>query len=81
MVLFMFTDSMEVLLNPKGYPLQNTTDSNVILLLMYTDCMDNGHMLNPVSAHDIPYKRAAPGIEPGTSRTRSENHTTRPSSQ
>ena len=26
-------------------------------------------------------KRAAPGMEPGTSRTRSENHATRPSSQ
>ena len=29
----------------------------------------------------VPNERAAPGIEPGTSRTRSENHATRPSSQ
>ena len=35
----------------------------------------------PRSAPQVPGTRAAPGIEPGTSRTRSENHATRPSSQ
>ena len=34
----------------------------------------------PRSAPQVPGTRAAPGIEPGTSRTRSENHATRPSS-
>ena len=35
----------------------------------------------PRSAPQVPGTRAAPGLEPGTSRTRSENHATRPSSQ
>ena len=32
-------------------------------------------------SHCLGARRAAPGIEPGTSRTRSENHTSRPTGQ
>ena len=39
------------------------------------------HAWNLRAQSRTPYKRAAPGIEPGTSRTRSKNPASRPSSQ
>jgi hypothetical protein len=50
-----------------------------------TDNTSSGTRVTCIYCHfwlrPAPNQRAAPGIEPGTSRTRSENHTTRPSSQ
>ena len=39
--------------------------------------MDNHHKINKMIYKRL-YNRTCPGVEPGTSRTLSENHATRP---
>ena len=68
-----------VLMEQVGFPSVKVLDTLIHLL---QNALKNVCVLNINNAKWIcqDAQRAAPGIEPGTSRTRSENHTTRPSS-